>query len=215
MRQQAEWKDVSGLKISPPYSFSSTLPSHALTTFRFEPTWGDGIRVIGTPGGERSFTSIGQLAAFFDTGNLVDDGGFEFQTGPAISGVWHGEGLGPKGVTRFEQTGHSGVNNIWLASHSEEWNAIVQPVSLEPRRMYRLSAWVRSEGGKQSGRIGVRKAIDKSNLGQAVFSGSKEYKQVFIDFQSSELQAVEIYVGYQGGTAAGPLQVDDVAVIAK
>src|SRR5581483_4678703 len=112
-------------------------------TFRFDATWGDGIRLIGTPGGEDHYTSIAQLAAYYDAGNLVSDGGFEFQTGPGLSGLWRREGEGVQGVTRFAQQGHSGVNNAWIESDGSAWSGIVQTIAVERHTDYVATAWVR------------------------------------------------------------------------
>lgn len=131
VRQNFHWVDVTGLSISPPYPFNQSLHSHSLFTFRFDPIWGDAVRVIGTPGGSGRFTSIAEMAVYYDSGNLVTDGGFEFQLGPAPSGAWRGEGPDPKGITRYEKSGHSGVNNAWLESGSQNWNAITQSMDVK------------------------------------------------------------------------------------
>jgi len=78
VRQNFNWVDVSGLSITPTYPYNNAAGANTAYTFTFNDTWGDGVRIIGTPGGSSHFTSIGELAVY-DAG-LVRDGGFEHQT---------------------------------------------------------------------------------------------------------------------------------------
>jgi uncharacterized protein DUF4185 len=65
VRQHFRWSDVKGVMITPPYPFSKEAGSHVPYTFHLpDETWGDGIRIIGTPGGTSHFTSISQLAIY-------------------------------------------------------------------------------------------------------------------------------------------------------
>jgi hypothetical protein len=209
VRRNGTWIDVQDLSISPPYVFSKLLPSHQVTTFRFETAWGDGIRIVGTPGGDEHFTSIGQLAAYFDTDNLIDDDSFEFQHSPELSGVWRSEGAGTKGITRFEQRGHSGVNHAWLESTGNEWNAVVQTVAIRPQTNYRLSAWVRCSFDGPLGRLGVRKSA-KSVITETTFSKALEYRKITSDFNSGSESMVDVYVGLRGNSLRHDLDIDDV-----
>jgi hypothetical protein len=66
VRQQFEWRDLNGVTITPPYPFSKEAGSHSSYTFNLpDDTWGDGIRIIGTPGGPSHFTSVSQLAIYY------------------------------------------------------------------------------------------------------------------------------------------------------
>lgn len=65
VRQNFEWKDVEGATITPRYPYSGDAVAHATYTFTLpEGTWGDGVRIIGRPGGASHFTSISQLAVY-------------------------------------------------------------------------------------------------------------------------------------------------------
>lgn len=65
VRQNFEWKTVEGAAVSPQYPYSPQAGSHTSYTFTLpEDTWGDGVRIIGRPGGAPHFTSISQLAVY-------------------------------------------------------------------------------------------------------------------------------------------------------
>ena len=214
VRQNFRWVDVTGLSLNPPYPFDESLRSHTVFDVRFDTTWGDGVRLIGTPGGASHFTSIAQLGAYFDALDMVSDGGFEFQLGPVLSGFWRGEGPDPKGVTRFEQSGHSGVNSAWLTSDSGKWNAVVQTVHVQPHSTYVLTAWVRSNLSGSSGRLGARIPGANSPIAETSFGAASRYTQVATQFDSGAATSVEIYTGFSGEPAANRrLQVDDVSLL--
>lgn len=65
VRQNFHWADVSGVTISPSYPYTIEAGRHATYTFNLPDTWGDGVRIIGTPGGASHFTSISQLGVFY------------------------------------------------------------------------------------------------------------------------------------------------------
>ncbi len=215
VRQNAEWTDVTGLSINPVYPFAESLRSHTVFTLRFDSTWGDGVRIIGIPGGASHFTSIAELAVYYDSGNLVSDGSFEFQLGPMLSGLWTSEGPDPKGITRYETRGHSGVNNAWVTSSTGNWNAIVQKVPIQPHTDYRLSTWVRSNLTGQSGRFGVRTARGHATLFETSFGAAPQYMRLSVQFNSGAESEGEVYVGFSGENAQRWLQIDDVSVWKK
>ncbi len=65
VRQDFEWIDVKNTQISPDYSYDLEVESDAEYKLRFDEIWGDGIRIIGIPGGSTSFTSIRELEVFY------------------------------------------------------------------------------------------------------------------------------------------------------
>lgn len=65
VRQNFRWVDIPGATVTPTYPYSSAAGAYTTYTFNFPGTWGDGVRIIGRPGGTSYFTSIGQLAVFF------------------------------------------------------------------------------------------------------------------------------------------------------
>ncbi len=213
VRQNFHWIDVTGLSINPPYTFNASLASHTVFTLRFNSVWGDGVRVIGTPGGASRFTSIAELAVYYDSGNLVSDGSFEFQLGPALSGVWKGEGPDPKGITRYEGHGHSGMNNAWLTSNASNWNAIVQTIAVEPHTTYMMTAWIRDNLTGPFGRFGVRAAEGRRVIAENSFGAASQYQRIAFQFSSGLTSAVDLYIGLFGENQPQCLQIDDVSVL--
>ncbi|MGH7867051.1 MAG: hypothetical protein ACREP9_05295, partial [Candidatus Dormibacteraceae bacterium] len=65
VRRDFVWTDVSGLVIAPPYPYGNNAGPNHRFTFSFDPTYGDGIRIIGKPGGTGSFTSISELEVYY------------------------------------------------------------------------------------------------------------------------------------------------------
>ncbi|MBO0802169.1 MAG: hypothetical protein J2P25_03720 [Nocardiopsaceae bacterium] len=65
VRQDFAWVNVTGLTISPDYPYDDTAGTNKAYTMTFDATWGDGIRIIGTPGGASTFTSIAELEAYY------------------------------------------------------------------------------------------------------------------------------------------------------
>ncbi|WP_263171554.1 DUF4185 domain-containing protein [Streptomyces sp. SCSIO ZS0520] len=64
VRQKGVWKDVSQLSTAPAYPYNSSAGPHRTYELSFAPVAGDGVRIIGAPGGTRTFTSIGELEAY-------------------------------------------------------------------------------------------------------------------------------------------------------
>ncbi|MGH9515387.1 MAG: DUF4185 domain-containing protein [Terriglobales bacterium] len=65
VRQNFSWIDVSGITVSPPYLYRPIFGEKSYT-FSFPDTWGDGVRIIGRPGGSEHFTSIIHLGFYFE-----------------------------------------------------------------------------------------------------------------------------------------------------
>jgi hypothetical protein len=65
VRQDFQWVNVTGLRISPDYPYDNTAGPNKTYTMTFNATWGDGIRITGTPGGSSTFTSIAELDAYY------------------------------------------------------------------------------------------------------------------------------------------------------
>ena len=63
VRRRGVWRDIPRQQVSPTYPYSRAAGSRVSYTFRFRPAVTDGIRIIGRPGGERTFTSISELSA--------------------------------------------------------------------------------------------------------------------------------------------------------
>lgn len=65
VRQQFRWVDVTGLRMTPNYPYDSSAGGKTFV-MTFDRTWGDGVRVVGPPGGSSYFTSIAELEVYYD-----------------------------------------------------------------------------------------------------------------------------------------------------
>lgn len=66
VRQGANWVNVTGLTTTPAYPYDNTAGPNKTFTLTFDPIAGDGVRIVGVPGGSATFTSIGELEVYFD-----------------------------------------------------------------------------------------------------------------------------------------------------
>lgn len=64
VRQDFVWTDVKDLKVTPDYPHDASSGGQTYT-FTFKDTWGDGVRLIGKPGGAEAYTSIAELEVYY------------------------------------------------------------------------------------------------------------------------------------------------------
>jgi len=65
VRQEFEWVDVTSLQIAPAYTYDANVPRRTTFTLDFDDTWGDAIRIIGTPGGESKYTTFAEFEVYY------------------------------------------------------------------------------------------------------------------------------------------------------
>jgi hypothetical protein len=65
VRQNFQWVDVPNMTVTPAYPYSTQAGAFTTYTFSFPTITGDGIRIIGQPGGTGYFTSISQLGVYY------------------------------------------------------------------------------------------------------------------------------------------------------
>lgn len=65
VRQRFRWIDVRRLRISPAYPRDRSAGPDKRYVLDFPLTWGDGVRIIGKPGGAATFTTIAELEAYY------------------------------------------------------------------------------------------------------------------------------------------------------
>nr|AYQ73474.1 DUF4185 domain-containing protein [Cohnella candidum] len=64
VRQNFEWVDVKNAKVSPAYPANASAEDQTYT-FTFDEIAGDGVRIIGKPGGDEAFTSVSELEVYY------------------------------------------------------------------------------------------------------------------------------------------------------
>lgn len=66
VRREDKWVDVTGVTASPAYPGSAAAGDNVTYVFSFDAVMADGVRVVGVPGGSRTFTSAAEIAASFE-----------------------------------------------------------------------------------------------------------------------------------------------------
>lgn len=66
IRRNFKWVTVSNMKVNPAYPYSNAAVPAKSFTFTFDTIDGDGVQIIGAPGGSATFTSISELQVYFD-----------------------------------------------------------------------------------------------------------------------------------------------------
>jgi hypothetical protein len=65
VRQNFKWTDVKNLRATPDYPADASAGKDRTYTLRFDQTWGDGLRIIGKPGGSEAYSSVAELEVYF------------------------------------------------------------------------------------------------------------------------------------------------------
>lgn len=65
VRQDFKWITIDEIKTEPVYKYNKNVKPSTTYTLTFEPAWGDGVRIIGAPGGAKLYTSITELEVYF------------------------------------------------------------------------------------------------------------------------------------------------------
>jgi hypothetical protein len=216
VRQNFEWVDVPRQTISPEYPYTNAAGTQTTYTFNFEPTWGDGIRVIGAPGGEHTFTSISQLSVTYGATkhqvNLVQDPGFEQQATNVISSPWLIEGPDAHGIDFWAGFSHTGHNNAWIRDASSNWNAITQVISVQPNTNYTLSTWVQNNFTTNLGYFGIRDSGGFNVVAQTTYSAAPGYEQLTVKFNSGSNTTMTVFAGFWGQNTDYWTRFDDFSV---
>ena len=215
VRQNGQWVNVSNPQVTPAYPYTSAAGSNATYTFLFDSTWGDGVRLLGVPGGSSAFTSIGELGVFYATAtaapNLVQDAGFEQQTGSTVLAPWYVQGTDPKGIDRNLGFARSGANNGWIRTSTRNWNALKQDVPVTPNTNYVLTGWVRGSNNITDGFFGVC-TVPGVVIREVKYGSLPNYSLQTVTFNSGAHTTVSVYSGFWGPGSDAFIQVDDLAL---
>jgi hypothetical protein len=216
VRQNFIWVDVNGLTISPSYPYSNAAGTQKTYIFTFTPTWGDGIRIVGVPGGQHTFTSVSQISATYGATShpvdLVGDSGFEQQTSSTVSSPWAIEGPDGHGIDLSAGFSHSGNNNAWIRDSTTNWNAITQVISVQPNTNYTLTGWVQNNFGSNIGYFGIRDSGGVNVVAQTTFSAAASYRLITVSFNSGSNTTMKVFGGFWGQSTDYWVRLDDIAV---
>ncbi|WP_432940634.1 DUF4185 domain-containing protein [Kribbella sp. CA-253562] len=212
VKRDGSWVEVGAQAVSPAYPGDVSAGANKTYTLTFPAVETDGVRVIGLPGGTRSYTSAAEVAVRYAV--QLADGGFEaFGSGrPA----WLSEGPAANGVDRGLGFAHSGANNGWIRTSGTGWSALTQKVPVVPGTRYTFGSWINASAGLPAGqgRFGVRLGADGSTvLGEKTFGPSTGYvrHEVAVTIPAGVYE-VTAYAGFDGPGTDTWIQVDDFTV---
>lgn len=217
VRQNHNWVDVTGLSVSPVYPANNTSGPNKTYTFTFDDTWGDGVRITGTPGGTAYFTSIAELEVYYSAvnPNILLDGSFETQTSRTpVSAPWWTDGTATdKGFDLNLGFSFTGKNNAFIRTNTNGiWNCINQQFTVTPNTNYRLTGWIQNSNNLSNlGYFGVRNS-NGTVKNEVNFGGLQEYTQLTVDFNSGNNTQMSVFAGWWSNGQDVWMRFDDFTI---
>lgn len=207
-RVGGEWIDVPTQGYVEPFEPGKAAGDHATYTVQFPSVTGDGVRVIGIPGGDHTYSSMSEVGVSFRNALLVD-GGFEHTSG--YGAAWQFEGTAPHGI----DTGccaRTGTRNAWVRTQSALGKQLVyQTIAVRPGTTLDISAWVRTSSVVNTVYLGARwpgggdvAALDSVN-------GDYENYRRSVTVPAG-VESVDVVIGYSADGGDAIFQLDDVSV---
>ncbi|TDO44948.1 hypothetical protein EV643_11493 [Kribbella sp. VKM Ac-2527] len=209
VKVDGSWVEVGAQSVSPAYPGDASAGANTTYTLTFPTVETDGIRVIGLPGGTRSFTSVAEVAVRYVA--QLADGGFEaFGSGKP---AWIFEGTAANGVDRGLGFAHSGANNGWIRTSGTGWSALTQKVPVVPGTTYKVGSWINASAGLPDGqgRFGVR--VGSQDLASKTFGASTGYvhHEVTVTIPAG-VHEVTVYAGFNAPGTDTWIQLDDFTI---
>jgi hypothetical protein len=205
VRRDGQWIRADAQTITPSYDASKPYSTYQIS---FAPTDADGVRVIGTPGGARTFSSVAEVAVRYLT--QLADGGFESPAGGRPA--WDFEGSANHGVDRGIGFAHTGDNNGWIRTDQTGWSADTQDVPVTPGARYTFRGWFRSSASLDDGRLGIRDGSGHV-LAEDRFGSSDSYVEHSVTVTApSGVHHLTVYGGFVGPGTDTWMQLDDLTV---
>lgn len=205
VKRDGAWVEVGAQTVSPAYPGDVSAGANKTYTLTFPAVETDGVRVIGLPGGTRSYTSVAEVAVRYAV--QVADGGFEGTGGGKPA--WLFEGTAANGVDRGLGFAHSGANNGWIRTSGTGFSALTQKVPVQPGSTYTFGSWINASAGLPAGagKFGVR------GLGETTFGASTGYVHHEVTVKvPAGVHEVTVYAGFDAPGTDTFIQVDDFTV---
>jgi len=150
-----------------------------------------------------------------DESARLANGGFEESKGDKFPGFnFHDQ---PGEISfRDVQVKHGGEVSLRLENFTANKHGhgrVMQEVRVRPRRCYRMSLWVKTEGLQPASAFQVQVLAGKRALAPRTFSlpATTDWRKLTTVFNSLEFETVRLYAGLWGGKA-GQVWLDDWAV---
>lgn len=205
VRGAAEEAKVEIIPAVFPIGYSSGLLAH-------DPNLAEGVPVRGAPfvvrGGEAKLATPSEP--------LYRNGGMEEARGDRLDGVGFQDEPGA-GSFVDEKVVRSGRRALRLSAGGKSPNyRVMQPITVEPHRVYRFSAWVKTEGLRPASSfrlliLGADKGGRALTFFEGGVRGDQDWKRVEVVFNSLDQSKVNAYVGLWS-PSGGKVWVDDVAI---
>ncbi|MGW6200510.1 DUF4185 domain-containing protein [Kribbella sp. NPDC055110] len=209
VRQDGQWVEVGSQTVSPTYPGDASAGANTTYTITFPVQETDGVRVIGLPGGTRSYSTASEVAVRYVS--QLADGGFEGTGGGKPA--WLFEGTAANGVDRGLGFAHSGANNGWIRCTCTGWSALYQTVPVVPGTTYTFGSWVNASANLPAGqgRFGVRAGT--TDLASTTFGAGTGYVHHEVTVKvPPDVHELTVYAGFNAPNLDTWIQVDDFTV---
>lgn len=208
VRRLREAAEAEGVEIIPavfPFGYSSGLLAH-------DPNLAEGMPVEAAP-----FVVRGGEARLIPPATpLYGNGGMEDASGDRLDGFAFQDDAGA-GSFVDGSVFHSGGRSLRLEAKGGSPNRrAMRTIAVEPRRVYRFSAWVKAEGLRPAASfrlliLGAGEGGRALTFLEGGVASDQDWKRVEVVFNSLDQTKVNAYVGLWG-PSGGKVWVDDVAV---
>jgi len=206
-RVDGEWQRVPVQGYTRDFTPGAAAGDHATYTVQFPAVTGDGVRIVGSPGGDHTYSSMSEIAVHYRNG-LVVDGGFE--NTQAYGGAWKFDGDAPHGI----DTGccsRTGSHNAWIRTQSALGKQYVyQTVAVRPGTTLQLTAWVRTSNVVNDVYLGARWSGGQDIATISSTNGDYQRYRHTITVPAG-VHSVDVMVGYSADGGDAIFQLDDVA----
>ncbi|MGZ0151610.1 DUF4185 domain-containing protein [Kribbella sp. WER1] len=209
VRRDGSWVEVGSQTVSPAYPGDASAGANTTYTITFPTQEADGVRVIGLPGGTRSYTTVSELAVRYVA--QLADGGFEGTGGGKPA--WSFEGAAANGVDRGLGFAHSGANNGWIRCTCTGFSDLYQNVPVVPGATYTFGSWINASANlpADQGRFGVRNGT--TDLASTTFAAGTGYVHHEVTVKVPPgVHELTVYAGFDGPNKDTWIQVDDFTV---
>lgn len=206
-RVDGEWRDVPVQGYTQPFTPGAAAGDHASYTVQFPSVTGDGIRIVGVPGGDHTYSSMAEIAVHYRNGLLVD-GGFENTSG--YGPLWNFAGTAPHGI----DTGccaRTGSHNAWIRTQSPLGKQYVyQTIDVRPGTTLQLSAWIRTSPVVSTVYLGARWPSGEDIATMNSVNGDYQNYEHTITVPD-DVWSVDVMIGYSADGGDAIFQLDDVS----
>ncbi|GAA1588187.1 MULTISPECIES: DUF4185 domain-containing protein [Kribbella] len=209
VRRDGQWVEVGSQTVSPAYPGDASAGANTTYTITFPTQETDGVRVIGLPGGTRSYTTVSELAVRYVS--QVADGGFEGTGGGKPA--WLFEGTAANGVDRGLGFAHSGASNGWIRCTCTGFSDLYQSVPVVPGTTYTFGSWINASANlpADQGRFGVRNGT--TDLASTTFGAGTGYVHHEVTVKvPPNVHELTVYAGFNAPNKDTWIQVDDFTV---